>query len=152
MEEGRPPGGTRRWDRPPSSRLENFAKQMSSGASPVGAAHPPPQGTNPWGTGASFPAIGSAPFIPPWKPSAEGGARPLTQPAKEERGHSLASHPKSGVGATEYDTFHGPTLAAGGVLRPKSEAVGIKHKWRAYSAGAPDACPSTRHMAGPNDR
>ena len=59
--------------------------------------------------------------------------------------------PKAGSAQKEDDTFHGPTLAAGGVLRPKSEAVGIKHKWRAYSAGAPDACPSTRHMAGPDD-
>ena len=63
---------------------------------------------------------------------------------------SLAT-PKAGSAQNEDDTFHGPTLAAGGVLRPKSEAVGIKHKWRAYSAGAPDACPSMRHMAGPDD-
>ena len=108
---------------PPLVRLENVATQPP----PELARWEPrillPQGTNPWGTGASFPALGSAPLIHPGKPSAEGGQRLL--PNRQEIGEatrSVASTPRAGSGQ-KHHAFHGPTLSRGRGTRPKSKAV-----------------------------
>ena len=79
MEEGGPPGGTRRWDRPPPPVWRTLLGQRPPAPARWAPRTPPSPGTNPWETGArQRPALGSAPLIWPLESCAGGGITPLT--------------------------------------------------------------------------
>ena len=101
-----------------------------------------PHGTNPWGFRVQQdPALGSAPFIPPWKPARMGdnasyptgkqtAKTPEASPPPPMRGttplYGGRAHPNSGVGRTD-EIFPLPWSAPepwAGELRPQSWAEG----------------------------
>ena len=73
--------------------------ELRSGASPEGAASPPPPGHEPLGHWSVVPGPQDAPFILPWKSSAGAGGRRLLA-NRQRKGEDTASlpTPKAGSG------------------------------------------------------
>ena len=118
---------------PPLASLEGLARQVSSGASPVGAANTSHPGYEPLGNWrAATPGPRKGPAYLAFG-ILRGRGDNASYPNRPKSGGDTASPaaPRAGKAPKEYCTFPSPTRAAAGVRTPKAKAMGTQHKWRA---------------------